>query len=533
MTTIEREQLFRKSMNAFMLLFLLLGSLLGGMVVVFYQLQTQNYDERMCAEERHSVALQLAVTRNHFTSIISDLSFLAEQEDLKAYLEAPSAQLLTPVSSEYLTYSISKKIYDQIRFLDERGEEIIRVNYGAGTPAIVPLGKLQSKQKRYYFLDTFNLQKGEIFISPLDLNVEHGEVELPLKPMIRFGAPVFDQSGSKRGIVLLNYLGQNLLDLVDDVGAVSRGETMLLNNDGYWLKHPDSRLEWGFMFSDRGNLTFARQAPDIWQQILASPTGQIRTDRGIYTFATLNPLENQTGMFGTTEGYSWKIVSFISAESLASYSQQLMFNLFALGAGLFLVAATAAWFLAMAVTRRKLYQAQLFSLAHFDNLTNLPNRTLFFDRMSQALELAKRYSRQCALLYIDLDGFKYVNDSLGHDAGDKLLVAVAERMGRCCRSSDTLARLGGDEFAILLAEVNNIQGAEVCAAKILAELQEPFSLPQGEATVGASIGVALCPAHGATLDALLNSADQAMYLSKSRGKNTYTLADELAEGGRE
>ena len=283
------------------------------------------------------------------------------------------------------------------------------------------------------------------------------------------------------------------------------------------------------MFEGGKNQTLARQSPAIWRQISATASGQIRAATGIYTFATINPLENHTGLFGASEDYSWKIMSFISADNLASYSKKLMFNLFALGAGLFLVAATAAWLLAMAVTRRKLYQAQLFSMAHFDSLTNLPNRTLFFDRLNQVLALSKRHSRQCALLYLDLDGFKYVNDSLGHDAGDELLIAVAQRMERCCRSSDTLARLGGDEFALLLSEVNRAQGAQICAEKILAVMQEPFILKQGTAEVGVSIGISMYPEHGATLDILLNSADQAMYLSKSRGKNTYTFVDESIE----
>ena len=114
MPAVEREELIKRSLNTFLLLFLVLGALLGGMIVVFYQLQMQNYDERLSAEERHSVDLQLAVARNHFASIVSDLSFLAGQEDLKAYLVSPSSQLLAPVSSEYLTYSASKKIYDPV-----------------------------------------------------------------------------------------------------------------------------------------------------------------------------------------------------------------------------------------------------------------------------------------------------------------------------------------------------------------------------------------------------------------------------------
>ncbi|MDX2479088.1 MAG: diguanylate cyclase [Desulfuromusa sp.] len=525
MPTIESDALVRKSLSTFLILFLVLGALLGGMVAVFYQLQTQNYDKRLRAEERHSLELQLAVARNHFTSIISDLFFLAGQGALKAYLEDPFDHHLKSVRSEYLTYSTSKKTYDQIRYLDVLGQEVARVNYNAGEPAIVAQEKLQNKFSRYYFSDTFRLGKGEVFISPLDLNVERGEVERPYKPMIRLGTPVFDQSGNKRGIVLLNYLGQHLLNLIQDVAAVAHGQTMLVNGDGYWLMHPDSDQEWGFMFPDKSHLSFAQQSPDIWMQIMATPAGQFRTVEGIYTFTSLSPLGTQTGDLVKSGDYFWKIVSFISAENIASYSKTLLVNLLFFGVGLLLLAAIVAWFLAIAVTRRKLYQAELFSMAHFDSLTGLPNRALFFDRLSQSLELSRRHSRLCALLYIDLDGFKHVNDSLGHDAGDDLLVSVAKRMLQCCRDSDTVARLGGDEFAILLTEVNSAEGAQVCAEKILAVFEESFTLRQGESMVGTSIGIGMFPAHGATLDDLLKSADQAMYVSKSRGKNTFTFAE--------
>jgi diguanylate cyclase (GGDEF)-like protein len=524
---IEREQLLKKSLNTFMLLFLVLGTLLGGMIAVFYQLQTQNYDKRICAGEQHSIELQLAVIRNHFDGIVSDLKFLVGQEDLKAYLQVSTQELLQSVRNEYRTYSASKKIYDQIRFLDEAGREVVRVNYYPDSPEIVAEQKLQDKSKRYYFTETLRLAKGEMFISPLDLNIERGKVELPYKPMLRFGAPVVDQVGEKRGIVLLNYLGQYLLDLIDDVGSVAHGQTMLVNADGYWLKHPDSRKEWGFMLADRSEQNFAMQFPELWQKILADDAGQLRTKYGIYTFATVRPLSGQRGYIAGDD-YFWKIISFISADSLASYSSNLLINLFALGAGLFLLAATVAWLLAMGITRRKLYQAQLFSMAHFDNLTGLPNRSLFFDRLNQTLQLAKRHSRQCALLYIDLDGFKYVNDSLGHSAGDELLIAVGKRLGQCCRGSDTVARLGGDEFAVLLSEVTSQEGVRIRAEDLLAKFVEPFTLKKGEVLVGLSIGIGMFPSHATNQDSLLKLADQAMYRSKSLGKNRYTFADEEA-----
>lgn len=526
MSDVERKLLVKESLNAFLLLFVILGLLLIGMIAAFYQLQKRNYVQRLCAEEQHSVNLQLAIARNHFASILSDLSFLAEQDVLQAYLQQPTAARLAVLQTEYLSYAKNKRIYDQLRLLDSGGQEVVRINFNEGQPIIEKKENLQRKFHRYYFAESHRLAKGQAYISPLDLNIERDKVEVPFKPMIRFGTAIFDQQGQKRGVVLLNYLGRNLLDLIQDVSSVAHGQTMLLNADGYWLKHPQENHEWGFMFAERSHLSFAKQNPQVWRQMRFSFAGQLQTEAGIYTYTTLKPLENIGEQLSEDQGYFWKIYTFISAEKLAAYSQSLLRNLLLLTVVLLFGAAVFAWLLALAVTRRKIYQQQLFSMAHFDSLTSLPNRALFFDRLSQAMESGKRYGRQCALLYIDLDGFKYVNDSFGHHAGDELLVEVAKRMSRCCRNADTLARLGGDEFALLLAEINSIEGVQVCVEKLLGLLREPFTLKQGEAVIGASIGIALFPAHGTNLDALLKSADRAMYVSKSHGKNTYTFAED-------
>ena len=142
------------------------------------------------------------------------------------------------LTADYLYISSIRKIYDQIRYLDDSGQEIIRVNFNSGSPATVPTAKLQNKGNRYYFSDAFKLDKGDIFISPLDLNIERGQIERPLKPMIRFGTPIVDSMGKKTGIVLLNYLGNNLLKSFERIASHSHEEMMLLNAEGYWLKSP-------------------------------------------------------------------------------------------------------------------------------------------------------------------------------------------------------------------------------------------------------------------------------------------------------
>ncbi len=536
MRIFTQTQLFKKSLKPFLLLFVFFAILLGGMITVFYNFQAGNHATRLKVEEQHSITLQRMVVHNYFTSVISDLMFLAGQDDLQAYLQDPTEQNLSSVNLELLNLTKNRKQYDQIRYLDENGKEISRINFNSGNPHIVDEQRLQNKQQRYYFAEAFKLSQGSFYVSPLDLNVEHGEIETPYKPMIRIGTPVYDRSGSKRGIILLNYLGENLLNIIQDVGSVAHGQTMLLNAEGYWLKHPVAKKEWGFMFKDKTDLSFAKQNPELWQQFMATPKGQIVTPQGVYTFDTISLIDSgllkglETNMDAISKGDStWKIVSFISASTISAYARSLTVNLFTLGAGLFLLVAILSWYLALSITRWKRSQEQLFSMAHFDCLTGLPTRALFFDRLNQAILLSTRGERQGALLYIDLDGFKHINDSLGHDAGDELLTLVAIRMKDCCRSSDTVARMGGDEFTIILSEVPSRDGAEVFTKKLLSEVEKPFPLKQAVAQISASVGVCFFPIENTTIDGIIKDADKAMYVSKSKGKNTFTFANNMAE----
>ncbi len=173
------------------------------------------------------------------------------------------------------------------------------------------------------------------------------------------------------------------------------------------------------------------------------------------------------------------------------------------------------------ITEHKLAEERIQRVAHHDSLTGLPNRLLFNDRLNQAISLAKRDSRQFALLYLDLDKFKPVNDTLGHTAGDALLQAVATRIRREVRESDTVARVGGDEFTVILPDIARREEAETVAKKIVAALAVPFQLGnQKQGTdIGTSIGIALYPADARDADTLIKAADAAMYSAKQVGSS--------------
>jgi len=175
------------------------------------------------------------------------------------------------------------------------------------------------------------------------------------------------------------------------------------------------------------------------------------------------------------------------------------------------------------ITRRKEAEELLRFKAHHDALTELPNRELFKDRLQTAINQARRYHRNFALLLIDLDRFKEVNDSLGHTAGDQLLVEAAQRLTSCVRETDTVARLGGDEFAIILSEMSSDDEAEQVAQRAVDLLNEPYHLDAGTARISGCVGIALYPVHGRESDQLLRNADSALYAAKEGGRNTYRI----------
>lgn len=174
------------------------------------------------------------------------------------------------------------------------------------------------------------------------------------------------------------------------------------------------------------------------------------------------------------------------------------------------------------ITERKQLEERIRHLANYDSLTGLPNRALFYDRLSQAINLAQRNRHELALLYLDLDRFKSVNDTLGHAAGDDVLQGAAGRIQAQVRESDTVARIGGDEFAIILPKIASPQDAALVARKITDALCASFPAKdpaQGKIEIGASIGISIFPRDGETMDALLKTADSAMYRAKDSGNS--------------
>jgi two-component system, sensor histidine kinase and response regulator len=247
-------------------------------------------------------------------TVFADIDFLARNITPYSYmLNEDNYHIL---ESEYLAFCKAKKVYDQVRFLDSTGMEITRVNWNNGKPAIVSKKKLQNKAQRYYFKDAFKLNIGEIFISPLDLNIENGKIETPIKPMMRIGMPVFDSKNNKKGVVLLNYLAANFLCDIDG------RRDYLLNSEGYILAGGGTpAIRWGFMY-DNDN-TFKKAFPDSWRMITATSKGRFINKNGFFVFDTITLCSDHTS--GVSR--HWKLVSNIPYPLELTGMSQLKKNL--------------------------------------------------------------------------------------------------------------------------------------------------------------------------------------------------------------
>ena len=292
--------------------------------------------------EQHSVEIPSMNIKHNIREIAADVFILANQKhisDLWDENKIINPNNLHELSENFLSMAKYKKKYAQLRLIDETGLETIRINFNNGSPYIVSKENLQNKKGRYYFDDAFNLQKNDIFISPLDLNIEHGKVEQPIKPIIRVGTPIFNEKDEKSGIVLLNYFGADLIKQFKNyLNATKTDNLMLLNSDGYWLCGINPDDEWGFMFEEKKDKTFGNCCPEAWKIIRSQQSGQFQTQAGLFTFGTIFPLaEGQISSTGTGKAFSpslskldskeyyWKVVSFLPTSYFKSRSNTRRF----------------------------------------------------------------------------------------------------------------------------------------------------------------------------------------------------------------
>ena len=271
--------------TASLLLFPLTAVLLGCWLL--YRNEVSQIDQRETARETLRVTLLTKLVESELRPLTEDVRLLADGDGLRSYLETGAPVALQAAIRRARYTSELKPAYDQIRYIDQSGQEIVRVNQGG---LVVETGRLQNKADREYFVKASQLPLGAMYLSAFELNVEGGRVEQPAKPTLRVAVPVFDSSGRRRGIYIVNYLGAAFIGRLQQMLPTGARRLRLLNSTGYWLKGRSPEQEWGFMSTEGRGFSLARSDPALWEKILRNVDGQSNDGR-VFTWRRLSPAE--------------------------------------------------------------------------------------------------------------------------------------------------------------------------------------------------------------------------------------------------
>jgi len=283
--------------------------------------ERNNAIERIEKTETLKQNLQINELYEEFNSVQRDVIFLRDLVSLNRLSAGSNKSASQILEKEFFMFFSHHNQYDQLRLIDDNGMELIRVQKTAGKAVLVEHDSLQNKCDRYYFKDIKTLSDNDLYFSKFDLNIEHEKIEIPHKPMIRVGMRIPDTKGSFGGIIMLNYLGQSLIDNLKSHKLNVSSSLYLLDSKGYLLVSPVEANNWGFMTEEGKNNLYSRFYPESWEKIQAHKSGQFRNNNGVFTFNTLGFSQFKSVLGNTGINYVsidnyWKVVSFVSTENI-------------------------------------------------------------------------------------------------------------------------------------------------------------------------------------------------------------------------
>ncbi|NCB41902.1 MAG: GGDEF domain-containing protein [Clostridia bacterium] len=481
--------------------------------------------EELKAREQRIVKLENDLIGRELSMLLSDLQYLhhAYQDNLF------DTNDYSPVTSNWVEFSTQRLIYDQIRFLDANGDEKIRINIDSNGGYSVPEKDLQNKKDRYYFTETIKLNEDSVYFSPLDLNIEHNEIEIPYKPMIRISTPIYDDQGTLKGIIVLNYLADSMLANFRELASSSLGEVLLLNEAGYRLSSSDADNDWNFMFDEKKGDTFKKEYPTEWMAIINNEL-QKTTDKGLITAMPVVLSQKFNSGQSTSNGPkivlgdgSWYVVSVFERNTENSeyfdddLGSLLLFVLAKNGFYILIIGILSGLIGFLVYANRKTYSRVKFH-SEFDSLTQTFNRRAGIVRLNNLFPADERRHFVVSLCFVDINCLKEINDALGHKIGDELIVSVAEVIKEKIRAQDFVIRLGGDEFLIVFNGIN-AEMAEIIWRRIVQSYEQINQDEDRPYIISASHGIVdFDIIHKTHVDDLINTADEKMYKEKQNIK---------------
>lgn len=514
------------------------------------------------------VARRVALVREE---VSRDLSLLASHQEVVKMLRQPNEHLAADLQALLVAMLRSNPQYLQVRLISQAGYglERVRVDRGLQGPEVVQGDALQEKGHFDYVFAALALPAGQTYLSRLSILREYGgSRQAKDYASAVLSMPVHDTDGSLWGVVVINVDLEAVFSGLS--GELPAGFDLLLTNtEGDYLVHPLAHKTFGF---ERGRRMLLQDDVPQAQALVDGHSYQLMTtlDGGAYAqrpvlaafVATdvrahsaekklilgvtrpLDPIVAQADslLYGTLKALAGVIA--VSAVLAFALARVLVKPLEQTGQALTLFGRsgvmgelptqrndeigvlarevqTMGQQIALQMGQLRDHQEELQHLAQHDMLTGLPNRRVLQERLSHAIAQARRSGRTLALLFIDLDHFKDINDQLGHEVGDALLVALAQRLKGLTREADTVVRMGGDEFVVLVDGPTDREHVAAIAQKLLHALQQPVVWQGHTLQVGASIGISQYPQDGQTDVEMLANADRAMYRVKTAGRNAY------------
>ena len=442
-------------------------------VAAIYQQDVAHQREMLEQEAQHVTALQEKLLLFEFGAVRSDLRYLTTQQALQQFLADDSSKR-SVLERNYVNFANNKAVYDQIRCLDITGHELIRINYRDGDAEIVPQERLQSKATRYYFQQALPLSAGEMFISSFDLNMEHGQIQRPIKPVMRFVTPVFDSLGEKRGLLVLNYLGAPLLSSLKQLASQFRGETMLLNSAGEYLQAQDPEQEWGWLLGH--TRSFRDDFPEAWEEGNRLNSGPFRIAESSFSFQRVSPNRGVSGMqAGLVQSENdhdvetLTVVSYASPTVVKAHAVQLLGRIALPAVGVVAVVAALLLYWAHAGEVRRYHEQRIAaSEGRLRQLSSLLLAAQEDERRSLSRDLHDELGQQVTAIRLDL---RLLEKKGGHVASEQLLRRAIEETDQLLQSIHAVATrvrpsvlddLGlGDAVESLLAEYQQRTGIDV------------------------------------------------------------------------
>jgi len=566
-----------------MTLMALLGVLASGLTGYYAYLSSHHLLAE--AAEREMLTSARVIGRSFSTSIrevAKDAALLAELPVTRIVADLPdsSAQAATArdrLAKVYESMLAIQHEYFQVRLIraDRHGLEVVRLDRDGTILTRVNDDELQEKGHFPYVFRTLKMKPGETYLSPVFINQEEGAHTGQGQPTVQVARQVYDSSGKLYGLVVIN-IDLNGLFHVLKADLPSAFQLYLTNAEGDFLIHPDPDQTFGFQRGQR-----------ILVQDAFAPVADIIDGQAEYRVITVNDPSEQHGQpveptaavflrqplgdYVSTDRY--KIIGLSMPQQEITRPSRTLAKA---TLNIVLVFSVIAFALALWMSRAMTYPLQLIlravervsagrdpgelplsrndelgdlargvshmhnqihdqmvvleehrrnldHLARHDTLTSLPNRRMFFDVLQQAIARAERAGTRLAVMFVDLDHFKEVNDTHGHAIGDHVLQTVAARLQHCVRTADTVARLGGDEFIILIDTLDMREPVTIIAQKLIAQFDTPINAGVCEIKLGVSIGISLLPEDGNDAETLVARADEAMYAAKLGGRNGFSF----------